>query len=393
MKLLTFILFSFVFLQFVYSQEEIEDKQMMIGIDNVGQSAEVDHTVNPIGTYWEYDTEDWIVSSDPDGETSTITTVGESNFNNLGSWDGWNFFWLGTQSPNEDWALGFYKVSNDDNSEYFYIDCRVDKFGDVDPPYSNPDFWVYLDASTDVYKYDDNPTPTWNPISNGDIVRIWDVHDVDPPSSNSLEDFWENALVLVNDGNDHPRLVWGPYPDEYFSVQYYRVYKKKGSSNFQIIDTTTELDWIDTEETIITGGQQANEGICYYKITAVGRFQDESIETGYTNTVDTRVEGDPQQKIGYTSSNSPLEKFSLRQNYPNPFNPITMIHFSIKNKSFATLKIYDILGKEVAVLISDIIEAGNHSIEFSAVDLPSGIYMYQLQAGEKSLTKKMILLR
>lgn len=89
----------------------------------------------------------------------------------------------------------------------------------------------------------------------------------------------------------------------------------------------------------------------------------------------------------------PLNNLNLMQNYPNPFNPGTMIQFSIKNKSFATLKIYDILGNEVAVLIENFLEAGNHSIDFDASDLPSGIYMYKLQAGEISLIRKMILLR
>ena len=70
-----------------------------------------------------------------------------------------------------------------------------------------------------------------------------------------------------------------------------------------------------------------------------------------------------------------------------------MIQFTIKNKSFASLKIYDILGNEVAVLIENFLEAGDHSIDFDASDLPSGIYVYRLQTDEISLTKKMILLK
>jgi len=94
-----------------------------------------------------------------------------------------------------------------------------------------------------------------------------------------------------------------------------------------------------------------------------------------------------------TNDHKVLKDYRLEQNYPNPFNPATIIQFSIKKKSFASLKIYDILGNEVAVLIENLLEAGFHSIEFNASDLPSGIYMYRLQTDEISLTKKMILLK
>jgi len=210
MKYFTFILFFTFSLQLVYSQEPIESKQFLIGIDNVLSTDVVDHTIEPIGTYWEIDdNDDWIISSDPLGESSTITTVGNSNFSKLGTWDGWNFFWLNnTEPPNEDWGLGFYKVTNDYNSEYFYIDCRVDAFGENRIPYPHvPDFFVHLDAGEPEYNYDDSSTPVWNTIGIGDVVRIWDVHDVNPPNSNSLEDFWDNVLVAMDGVDDHPLIV------------------------------------------------------------------------------------------------------------------------------------------------------------------------------------------
>jgi hypothetical protein len=89
---------------------------------------------------------------------------------------------------------------------------------------------------------------------------------------------------------------------------------------------------------------------------------------------------------------SPLE-FSLEQNYPNPFNPTTTIGFGIKNKSNVKITILNAIGEEVAVVLNEEREAGFHQVEFSASNLPSGVYFYQLKAREFIQTKKMILLK
>jgi predicted GH43/DUF377 family glycosyl hydrolase len=87
------------------------------------------------------------------------------------------------------------------------------------------------------------------------------------------------------------------------------------------------------------------------------------------------------------------KRFSLSQNYPNPFNPITTIEFRIPNSEFVTLKIYNLLGKEVATLVSNNLKSGNHTYHFDGRNLASGIYYYHLVAGEYQDVKKMILLR
>jgi hypothetical protein len=85
--------------------------------------------------------------------------------------------------------------------------------------------------------------------------------------------------------------------------------------------------------------------------------------------------------------------FSLEQNYPNPFNPSTTIKFNLPVKEFVSLKIYDVLGNEVAVILNEEKPAGLHSIEFEASGLASGIYFYKLLAGSNITTRKMILLK
>jgi hypothetical protein len=84
--------------------------------------------------------------------------------------------------------------------------------------------------------------------------------------------------------------------------------------------------------------------------------------------------------------------FMLAQNYPNPFNPTTKIGFGLQNKSNVKITILNSIGEEVAVLLNEEKEPGYHQVEFSAVNLPSGVYFYQLKAGEYTSVKKMILI-
>ncbi|MBS1515072.1 MAG: T9SS type A sorting domain-containing protein [Bacteroidetes bacterium] len=86
-------------------------------------------------------------------------------------------------------------------------------------------------------------------------------------------------------------------------------------------------------------------------------------------------------------------KFSLNQNYPNPFNPSTKISFDIKNSTFASLKIFDVTGKEVKTLVNENISAGRYEINFNAYELNSGVYLYTLTTSEFTETKKMMLVK
>jgi len=87
------------------------------------------------------------------------------------------------------------------------------------------------------------------------------------------------------------------------------------------------------------------------------------------------------------------KSYALSQNYPNPFNPSTTIAFALPSRSFVTLKIYDMLGREVAVLASEELAAGNYTRQWYAASLSSGIYFYRLEAGSFIQTKKLILLK
>jgi hypothetical protein len=85
--------------------------------------------------------------------------------------------------------------------------------------------------------------------------------------------------------------------------------------------------------------------------------------------------------------------FILHQNYPNPFNPSTIISFSLPSKSFVSLKVFDLIGREVATILSQEMQAGSHSQQWNTTNMTSGVYFYRLQAGSFIETKKLIMLK
>jgi plastocyanin len=85
--------------------------------------------------------------------------------------------------------------------------------------------------------------------------------------------------------------------------------------------------------------------------------------------------------------------FKLKQNYPNPFNPATTVEYSIPQSGYVTLKVYNVTGSLEKVLISEFQPGGNYIIEFNASDLTSGVYFYQLIAGDYISTKRMTFLK
>jgi hypothetical protein len=87
------------------------------------------------------------------------------------------------------------------------------------------------------------------------------------------------------------------------------------------------------------------------------------------------------------------EKFEVMQNYPNPFNPSTKISFSIPSDQIVSVKIYNSLGEETAVLVNNILKAGFYEYEFNAKGLSSGVYYYEVKWGNSSATRKMMVLK
>jgi len=102
---------------------------------------------------------------------------------------------------------------------------------------------------------------------------------------------------------------------------------------------------------------------------------------------------DQKLSTGINGTNLISSSYKLDQNYPNPFNPSTTVRYQIPEISFVTIKVFDVLGKEIVTLVNEEKPAGNYEIEFYGTNLPSGIYFYQLKAGSFIQTKKMLMIK
>jgi len=112
--------------------------------------------------------------------------------------------------------------------------------------------------------------------------------------------------------------------------------------------------------------------------------------TGYPGVILHTTNGGVVTNINQTNI---VREFELHQNYPNPFNPNTIIRYQVPERSFVTLKVFDVLGNEVTTLVNEELSAGKHETVFDASQLSSGLYFYQLKAGNFTETKKMILIK
>ncbi len=140
---------------------------------------------------------------------------------------------------------------------------------------------------------------------------------------------------------------------------------------------------------------QMNSGIAFNSLTTLvmDSYGNKWIAGENNSGLSVFREGGVILSIGYDrhEPTRPPQNFSLFQNYPNPFNPTTNIEYRIANSGFVSLKVYDVLGREVATLLNEVRKPGGYQITFDARGLASGVYFYRLTAGGSSQVKKMLL--
>ncbi|MFA3784085.1 S8 family serine peptidase, partial [Melioribacteraceae bacterium 4301-Me] len=235
------------------------------------------------------------------------------------------------------------------------------------------------------YSYDSNG---WNRYLGYGRIDAWDAVNVAGGAPAEVRN-----LHLITPVNNHPTLQWdlNTEPDIYS----YKVYRSYDNSPFYYAATVshpnnTYVDtWVDYTKPIW------EKSVIYY-VTAVDNTVKESVPsnqvetTGQMNVPPLIISNDNSTATIYEE---PSYNFELIGNYPNPFNPTTNISFSIPEKSFVTLKIYDILGNEVAELVNDYKEKGNYTVRFDGSKISSGTYIYKLTAGNKTFISKMQLVK
>jgi hypothetical protein len=192
-------------------------------------------------------------------------------------------------------------------------------------------------------------------------------------------------------------LEWNDYLNTDFVPTHFQIYRAirttfpTSDSQFGLIATVPRSTRSYTDEAYATGDDRT----AWYRIKAY-RPPAQSIPEKYSLPSNTEKIGVEYPAIGKSSyeHNSNSITAQLLQNHPNPFNPSTIISYELPAKSFVTLKVYNVLGKEITTLVSEYLEQGLHEVEFTAGnELPSGIYFNVITANEYKEVKKMILLR
>lgn len=290
--------------------------------------------------------------------------------------------WEHPTGPPETMGLALYKITGyvqiTDNGNYvykdhFYIDYRTSAIAENCPAGCDYqiDFSVYNGLFT--YRYTSTPFP--------ENVQIWNLVSV-PHITTELEPL-PPLDIAISSPSGNPYLTWdGSDNIEDFWTGYciYRsVVSGRGGSPgvFSKIATVSNTTTSFTDYDFSSGGPMT----AYYKITSINGTR-ESIFTPIVSSY-----------VGFYKLNFKKYEFSLSQNYPNPFNPITSITFSVPERQSVSIKIYDILGKEIITLIDEIKEAGEHRVTFSASDLNSGIYFYVMCSNGFVETKKLTIVK
>jgi hypothetical protein len=163
---------------------------------------------------------------------------------------------------------------------------------------------------------------------------------------------------------------------------------EKNNSGFEIFRfTQKDNDWsqIDFIEGNGTTTEVSNYSFVDENLLA-GSYSYKLVQIDFDGT---RTESDV---VNVEIGNQP-SAYLLMQNYPNPFNPSTTINFTVTQTTQVTLKIFDVLGNEVNILVNQVVPSGNHDVQFDASGLPSGLYFYTLNTGNFVETKKMVLMK
>jgi len=235
---------------------------------------------------------------------------------------------------------------------------------------------VSNDVYVTMFNYDDQ---------TGEVTLYYRQRDYYPlvPQNLAVE-------VYTEGGETYPKLTWSfnNEPDVFIKTNAYQIWRRYSLSGgswsaWYIIGYSdgNENEYID----YTISGLYAESNTAEYKIKVRdynNHFSD------FSSSVSVNF-----SQFNKTNSGFVINEYELKQNHPNPFNPNTQINYSIKSAGLATIKVYDLLGTEVATLVNEIKAAGSYSVNFNATNLASGIYFYTLTSGNYSSTKKLILLR
>lgn len=253
---------------------------------------------------------------------------------------------------------------------------------DIFSPWSNPSSKVNninTDISVQIFSENGNYITVKIFFTNNSALEL-------PPSKPQfLRASVDNNFVVLN---WEPNIEPDMYPNGKYKI--YRGYTSNNQPplNYSLVSTINAFDngipvssWIDED---VFAGIGSNK--LFYRITAIDNNNLQSVPSDWDWVYwdkSVQKENNHYDNLDY----------KLYQNYPNPFNPVTNIKYDLKENSFVELKIFDVLGNELATLVNQYMPAGSHTINFNASGLPSGIYIYKIIASDFTDVKKFLIMK
>ena len=323
-------------------------------------------------------------------------------------------------------GLGFYFSSLQstwgDSSHGVQLNTNPDIFPQFARVFENVDNMGY--SAKNIYTRQNVGTPSQNvPITvRWTVIKKGIVTNPDGHYSKNMSGDWValrgtfviwNFTIEINGivydvadyylpiANAEYIMAWDPLTlhQEYFGAKEGILNSEKGTVRYVDIKASDGIKWYNLDNWDITwriddGGGNLDNRFGWLSdgkslTSCVGHEND--VANCYRNPGKTFNIELPTNVSCYTSIL--FDDFMLYQNFPNPFNPVTTINYSIPKSQFVTLKVFDLLGKEITILLNEEQSPGSHTAKFDGSNLSSGVYFYRMQAGDFVQTKKSLLLK
>lgn len=205
----------------------------------------------------------------------------------------------------------------------------------------------------------------------------------------------DSLIVDINPINDRPEIIKA-FPEK---IDVSTTDSIRFSISEYIIDVDSELSTLRPNIIQLPEGisfeydtVNSNIELSFFAFTGTDNIRFEVVDDSAASTGDVEIIIE-KVIIPIDVQGESITEFRLSQNYPNPFNPTTNINFGIPQSEHVTLKVFDISGREIVTLVDGVQTLGQHSVNFDAANLASGVYIYQLTAGTKVETRRMLLIK
>jgi len=244
----------------------------------------------------------------------------------------------------------------------------------------------YFNGITYVFSHWNDNNTDYNRTINPSLSATYTAYYIGYPVTYDPNTGWSMNLHHSTTVGEPIVLYWNEHPNTY--VTKYQIWKKEYYNGVPRLVATVNRGTTSYVDNEFVYSLLKNKYWIYY--TVVPYY---SLENTYAVKTWMPVTAEILPKTSDSTFTLTMQYENTLSNYPNPFNPVTNIKYSIKEPGFVNIKVFDLVGQQVAELVNEEKQAGEYSIQFNAASLPSGIYFYTINSGTFTQTRKMMLMK